>query len=119
MSKIKQIFSSKSTPPQPDPIETELNNLFPIHYSIQSQLLERNIVIDWEKVFFKWKSPFLQQRMQYIMSKSPYKLFFEGLKCELGIGLLAPDKVKAYDIYKDGADNANDVFCMYRLYVIY
>ena len=119
MSKIKQIFSSKSTPPQPDPIETELNNLFPIHYSIQSQLLERNIVIDWEKVFFKWKSPFLQQRMQYIMSKSPYKLFFEGLKCELGIGLLAPDKVKAYEIYKDGADNANDVFCMYRLYVIH
>lgn len=120
MSRIKQIFSSsKSKEPQIDPIDNELKTLFPFNDTIHPQLLERNVVIDWETVFFKWKTPFLRQRMQYIMSKSPYKLFYEGLKYEFGQGGVTANKEKAYQIYKDGADNANDVFCMYRLYVIH
>ena len=120
MSKIKQIFSSSnSNNPQPDPIESELSHLFPINDDTQRQLLERNIPIDWETVFFKWKTPFLRQRMEYLMGKSPHKLFFEGLKFEFGYRGIIPNKKKAYQIYKDGADNANDVFCMYRIYMIH
>lgn len=120
MSKIKQFFSSsKSQPPQIDPVEEELRNMFPFDDTIHSQLLDRNVVLDLENVFFRWKTPFLKQRMQYIMDKSPYKTFYEGLKYELGYCGVTANKEIAYQIYKDGADNANDVFCMYRLYVIH
>ena len=120
MSKIKQFFSSsKSQPPQIDPVEEELRNMFPFDDTIHSQLLDRNVVLNLENVFFRWKTPFLKQRMQYIMDKSPYKTFYEGLKYELGYCGVTANKEIAYQIYKDGADNANDVFCMYRLYVIH
>ena len=53
------------------------------------------------------------------MSGSEDSKFFEALNYEYGINNYPLDINKAFEIYKNAADNTTDTLSMYRLYYIY
>lgn len=87
MSKIKQFFSSsKSQPPQIDPVEAELANMFPFDDTIHEQLLERNVVIDLETVY------------EDHFSTAPSTFYLLGRMHEKGYGINKDDEL-AFSYY--------------------
>lgn len=99
--------------------QEELNNLYPFDFMSYYSVLGANETLKWDEIFFKWTTPKLKQKFQETIKKSHYELFIEGLKYEYGEEGYPQDLEKAYQIYKDAADNTPDALSMYRMYVIH
>ena len=74
---------------------------------------------DWSQIFYYGKSEIIKERFIKLVSKSEYSKFFEGLNYEYGINNKEKDIQKAFEIYKDAADNNTDILSMYKVYHIY
>jgi len=74
---------------------------------------------DWSQIFYYGKSEIIKERFIKLVSKSEYSKFFEGLNYEYGINNKEKDIQKAFEIYKDAADNTTDILSMYKVYHIY
>ena len=74
---------------------------------------------DWSQIFYYGKSEIIKQRFIKLVSKSEYSKFFEGLNYEYGINDKEKDIQKAFEIYKDAANNSTDILSMYKMYHIY
>ena len=74
---------------------------------------------DWSQIFYYGKSEIIKQRFIKLVSKSEYSQFFEGLNYEYGINNKEKDIQKAFEIYKDAANNSTDILSMYKMYHIY
>ena len=85
--------------------DTEINKLYTIK--------------NWSEMLFHGKKKLLKERFLNIISKSEYSKFFEGLNYEYGINNKPKNIKKAFEIYKQQADNSTDVLSMYKMYHIY
>ena len=74
---------------------------------------------NWSDMFYSSKSKLIKNRFLEIISKSEYSKFFEGLDYEYGINGKPQDIQKAFEIYKQQADNTTDTLSMYKMYHIY
>ena len=70
-------------------------------------------------MFYNIKQEKSISKFNELMSKSEYAKFFEGLNYEYGINKCTKDTKKAFDIYKEAADNRVDPMSMYKMYHIY
>ena len=100
-------------------IMNEGENIYPI--SEQSDLkCDRLCSIDnWAETMHHLKEGKSKERFIELMKKSEYSKFFEGLNYEYGINNFPKNEKKAYEIYKEAANNTLDTMCMYRMYHIY
>ena len=99
--------------------QERLDSLYPVIADNQRQLEERNTLIEWDKVFFRWKLPHIKEKMESFLKLTPYYNFYQAIKYEYGCDGTTKDLNKAYSMYKDNADNTNDILSMYRLYIIH
>ena len=97
----------------------EGETIYPISEESDRKSLEINRINNWIKMFYNKKKEKTRQKFNELVSKSEYKKFFEGLNYEFGINNKSQDIKKAYDIYKEAADNSVDAMCMYKMYHIY
>ena len=74
---------------------------------------------NWAEMFYNIKQEKSKSKFNELMSKSEYSKFFEGLNYEYGINNYTQDSQKAFDIYKEAADNTVDAMSMYKMYHIY
>ena len=74
---------------------------------------------NWAETFYYLKEGKLRERYIEIMKKSEYSPFFEGLNYEYGINNFPKDTSKAFEIYKNAANNTTDSLSMFRMYHIY
>ena len=74
---------------------------------------------NWSDLFYYGKSKLIKDRFLQVILKSEYSKFFEGLDYEYGINNKTKDINKAFEIYKNQADNSTDTLSMYKLYHIY
>lgn len=100
-------------------VQEELNNLYQIEFFSYYNILGANETLQWDEIFFKWTTPKLKQKFQETIQKSYSESFIEGLKFEYGVEGYPQDFKRAYQIYKDAADNTPDTLSMYRMYVIH
>ena len=100
-------------------VQEELNNLYQIELFSYYNILGANETLQWDEIFFKWTTPKLKQKFQETIQKSYSESFIEGLKFEYGVEGYPQDFKRAYQIYKDAADNTPDTLSMYRMYVIH
>lgn len=97
----------------------ELQSLFPEKIVRRAIILRENTKIEWDKLFFKWKSPILRGKINSFLKKTFLGSFLEGIKYEYGLEGYPVDYKKAYRIYKTNADNSEDLLSMYKMYVIH
>ena len=71
------------------------------------------------QTFYHLKEGKLKERFIELMKRSEYSPFFEGLNYEYGLNNFPQDLPKAFDIYKNAANNTTDSLSMFRLYHIY
>lgn len=93
--------------------------LYPINEQIDDKLSKLYTLENWAEVFYHLKEGKLKQRFIEKTKKSEYSQFFEGLNYEYGINNYPQDLTKAFQIYKQAANNTNDALSMYRMYHIY
>jgi len=74
---------------------------------------------NWADLFYYGKPKLIKDRFLKIVLKSEHSKFFEGLDYEYGINNKEKDVKKAFEIYKNQADNGTDILSMYKLYHIY
>ena len=74
---------------------------------------------NWADLFYYGKPKLIKDRFLKVVLKSEHSKFFEGLDYEYGINNKEKDIKKAFEIYKNQADNGTDVLSMYKLYHIY
>ena len=74
---------------------------------------------NWSDMFYSSKTKLIKERFMEIISKSEFSKFFEGLDYEYGINGKTQDIQKAFEIYKQQADNSTDTLSMYKMYRIY
>jgi hypothetical protein len=103
-------------------IEKEISEIYP--ECILSQKCDYEInkiykIKNWSKMLFYGKPKLLKERFLSIISKSEHSKFFEGLDYEYGINNKPKDIKKAFEIYKQQADNSTDILSMYKMYHIY
>ena len=111
---------------QPQPKQISLEDIIKEGESIYPNLdeaekksFENNKINNWLDIFYNIKKEKSIQKFNELVPKSEHKKFFEGLNYEYGINNKTQDVKKAFEIYKDGADNDIDAMCMYKLYHIY
>ena len=111
---------------QPQPKQISLEDIIKEGESIYPNLdeaekksFENNKINNWLDIFYNIKKEKSIQKFNELVPKSEHKKFFEGLNYEYGINNKTQDVKKAFEIYKDGADNDIDTMCMYKLYHIY
>lgn len=97
----------------------ELEALFPDKIVRRAIILRENKIIEWDKLFFKWKSPLIREKINSVLPITFLSNFLEGIKYEYGLEGYPVDYEKAYKIYKTNADKSNDLLSMYRMYVIH
>ena len=97
----------------------EGETIYPISEESDRKSLEINRINNWVEMFYNKKKEKTRQKFNELVSKSEYKKFFEGLNYEYGINNKSQDIKKAFDIYKEAADNSIDAMCMYKMYHIY
>ena len=83
------------------------------------EINELYTIENWSEVFYHKKSKLVKERFIKLISNSEYKSFFDGLDYEYGINGKKKDIQKAFEIYKNNADNSTDTLSMYRMYRIY
>ena len=74
---------------------------------------------NWAELFYHLKEGKSKERFIEITKNSEYSKFFEGLNYEYGINKYPQDLKKAFQIYKEAANNTTDSLSMFRLYLIY
>ena len=74
---------------------------------------------NWADLFYYGKPKLIKDRFLKVVLKSEHSKFFKGLDYEYGINNKEKDIKKAFEIYKNQADNGTDVLSMYKLYHIY
>ena len=87
--------------------------------NIDRKCYEINKIENWADSFYNLKTGIILEKFKELISKSEYKTFFEGLNYEYGINNYPLDVNKAFEIYKNAANNSTDTLSMYRLYHIY
>ena len=97
----------------------EGETIYPISEESDRKSLEINRINNWVEMFYNKKKEKTRQKFNELVSKSEYKKFFEGLNYEYGINNTPLDINKAFNIYKDAADNFVDPLSMYKMYHIY
>ena len=85
--------------------DNELNKLYKIR--------------NWSEMLFHGKQKLLKERFLNIISKSEHSKFIEGLDYEYGLNNKPKDTKKAFEIYKQQADNSTDILSMYKMCHIY
>lgn len=96
-----------------------LQSLFPEKIFRRLIILRENKLIEWDKLFFKWKSPIIREKIQSVLPITFLGDFLEGVKYEYGLEGYPRNYRKAYTIYKTNADNSTDLLSMYKMYVIH
>ena len=74
---------------------------------------------NWAEMFYHAKTKIIKDRFLKLISLSEYSKFFEGLDYEYGLNDKTIDIQKAFQIYKEKADNSTDTLSMYKMYHIY
>ena len=74
---------------------------------------------NWAEMLYHLKEGKSKERFIELMNKSEYSKFFEGINYEYGINNYPKDLNKAFQIYKEAANNSTDSMCMFRMYHIY
>ena len=74
---------------------------------------------NWEEMFFHLKEGKSKERFIELIKNSEYSGFLEGLNYEYGINNYPLNLEKAFQIYKDSANNKTDSMSMFRMYHIY
>ena len=97
----------------------EGESIYPMLDEAEKKSFESNKINNWLDIFYNLKKEKSIQKFNELASKSEHQKFFEGLNYEYGINSKTQDIKKAFEIYKDGADNDIDTMCMYKLYHIY
>ena len=103
-------------------IEKEQLEIFPEGEESEKcdkEINKLNKIKDWSEMFYYGKTKIIKERFLNIISKSEYAKFFEGLDYEYGINNKSKDIKKAFEIYKQQADNSTDILSMYKMYNIY
>ena len=73
---------------------------------------------NWANCFYNFKTGILLEKYKEIVSKTEFSTFFEALNYEYGINNYPLDLKKAFEIYKNAADNTTDTLSMYRFIFI-
>ena len=97
----------------------EGESIYPLSEEAEKKSFELNKVNNWLDIFYNIKKEKSKQKFNELVSKSEYSTFFEGLNYEYGINNKNKDIQKAFEKYKEGAENKIDTMCMYKLYHIY
>ena len=97
----------------------EGENIYPISEESDRKSMEINKIKNWADIFYNMKQEKSKIKFNELISKSEYCKFFEGLNYEYGINDKTKDIKKAFDIYKEAADNTIDALSMYKMYHIY
>ena len=93
---------------------------YPNDETIDKKCYELNDITNWGKFFYGSRKGILLEKYIQLMSKTDYKNFFEGLNYEYGLNNISIDLNKAFNIYKNSADNNSiDSLSCFRLYRIY
>ena len=100
-------------------IKTGENIFLPYDEKIDEKCYKMNKMDNWANCFYNSKSGILLEKYKEIVSKTEFSTFFEALNYEYGINNYPLDTKKAFEIYKNAADNTTDTLSMYRLYHIY
>lgn len=94
-------------------------NIYPISEEADRKSLEINRINNWVEIFYNIKQEKLKSKFIELIQKSQYSKFFEALDYEYGINNKPKDIQKAFEIYKDSADNTINPISMYKMYHIY
>ena len=97
----------------------EGENIYPISEESDRKSMEINKIKNWVDIFYNIKQEKSKKKFNELISKSEHSKFFEGLNYEYGINNTPLDINKAFNIYKDAADNFVDPLSMYKMYHIY
>ena len=97
----------------------EGENLFPISNQSDRECDNLCTIENWAETMYHLKEGKSKERFIEIIKKSEYSQFFEGLNYEYGLNNIPIDIGKAFDIYKNAANNTFDTMSMYRMYHIY
>ena len=97
----------------------EGENIYPVSEESDKKCIEIHKIKNWAEMFYNIKQEKSKSKFNELMSKSEYSKFFEGLNYEYGINNYTQDTQKAFDIYKEAADNTVDAMSMYKMYHIY
>ena len=103
-------------------IEKEKLEIFPEDEDAEKcdkEVNELYKIKNWSDLFYYGKPKLIKDRFLKIVLKSEHSKFFEGLDYEYGINNKEKDVKKAFEIYKNQADNGTDILSMYKLYHIY
>ena len=92
---------------------------FPNDEKIDEECYKINNINNWDECFYNLKSGIILERYKQIIARTENNKFFEALNYEYGINNYPLDTKKAFEIYKNAADNTIDTLSMYRLYHIY
>ena len=63
----------------------ELEALFPDKIVRRAIILRENKIIEWDKLFFKWKSPLIREKINSVLPITFLSNFLEGIKYEYGL----------------------------------
>ena len=103
-------------------IEKEISEIYPECIGSEkydNELNELYKIRNWSEILFHGKQKLLKERFLNIFSKSEYSKFLEGLDYEYGLNNKPKDTKKAFEIYKQQADNSTDILSMYKICHIY
>lgn len=101
---------------QYDLIYEEGEKLYPISSNSDKKCY---IIENWAEMFYHLKEGKSKERFIELIKNSEYSTFFEGLNYEYGINNCPQDLMKAFQIYKEAANNTTDSMSMFRMYHIY
>ena len=74
---------------------------------------------NWVEVIYILKEGKSRERFIELIKNSEYSKFFEGINYEYGINNYPLNLEKAFEIYKQAANNTVDTMSMFRMYHIY
>ena len=97
----------------------EGEDIYPISEESDRKCFDIIRIKNWSEMFYNIKQEKSRQKFNELMSKSEYSKFFEGLSYEYGINGKTQDIQKAFNIYKEAAENTIDTISMYKMYHIY
>ena len=97
----------------------ELKSLFPNNKNTIDLYKSINPDIKWEKLFYKFSTPLLKEKMYQVYSTSTIKGLLNGIKNEFGLDGCKVNMDLAFKLYKESADGSLDLLSMYRMYKIY
>lgn len=98
----------------------EGEKIYPISHSdiCDQKCSELYTIENWAETFYNLKEGKSKERFIEIIKKSEYSPFFEGLNYEYGLNNCPKDLSKAFEIYKNAANNTTDSLSMFRMYHI-